>query len=462
MLSAEKVVVEVALPWAARPTRELLRLAWPIAVSTVSWSLMTLVDTLFVGRLGAPVLAGVGLAGTLAFATLCFPLGMVRSVKVLVSQSVGAGRSNDLPAYVGAGVWLAVVLGVLSVGLAWALAAALPSITATAPEAEHARAYLLVRSLGAPLVLASNALREARYGVGEGRVPMVSAVVANGLNIALCALFVGSLGWGAAGAAWATVTAHCAELAVLVLLPWPRMLRIGRASLAHVRALARVGTPLGLQFLLEVGSFAVLASMIAAMSDVQMAAHQIAIQVIHFSFLPAYAVGEAASVLVGQAVGARRDELVRPLARRALWMAGSYMGLCAVAFLLAGGAMVAGFTPDARVRQVAVHLLWIAAVFQIFDGVNIVARCALRGTGDVKAPAWIGIVTAWMLTPPLTWLLGWHLGLGAAGGWLGLCGEVILGAVLLWWRLERGAWGTSAERSRAVLESDTGIVAQTA
>jgi MATE family multidrug resistance protein len=216
-----------------------------------------------------------------------------------------------------------------------------------------------------------------------------------------------------------------------------------------------VGTPLGLQFLLEVGSFAVLASMIAAMSDVQMAAHQIAIQVIHFSFLPAYAVGEAASVLVGQAVGARRDELVKPLARRALWMGGTYMGACAVVFVLAGGVIVAGFTPDARVREVALHLLWIAAVFQVFDGVNIVARCALRGTGDVKWPAWIGIVTAWGLTPPLTWLLGWRLGLGAAGGWLGLCAEVVLGAVLLWWRLERGAWGASAERSRNALEPQT-------
>src|SRR5262249_53064340 len=98
---------------------------------------------------------------------------------------------------------------------------------------------------------------------------------------------------------------------------------------------------------------------------------------------------------------------------------------------------------------------WVAAAFQLFDGANVVARSVLRGTGDVRYPATISVVIAWITTPPLTALLGIRLGLGALGGWLGLCLEIIVGASLLWWRLERQHCQAAAQRSRAELDSDT-------
>jgi len=100
-----------------------------------------------------------------------------------------------------------------------------------------------------------------------------------------------------------------------------------------------------------------------------------------------------------------------------------------------------------------VRLLYVAAVFQTFDGANIAARCILRGVGDVRFAAVVGVVTAWMMTPPLAWLLGWRAGLGAYGGWLGLCGECIIGALVLWQRLQRGRWRDIAEASRPAAEN---------
>src|SRR5688500_20141923 len=103
--------------------------------------------------------------------------------------------------------------------------------------------------------------------------------------------------------------------------------------------------------------------------------------------------------------------------------------------------------------------MWVAADFQVLDCANVVARVTHRCTGDVVWPAWVGILTAWVLTPPLTWLLGWHFGLGALGGWIGLCGEIILGAAVLWWRLERGGWRRAAAASRARLgDEERGVV----
>ena len=179
-----------------------------------------------------------------------------------------------------------------------------------------------------------------------------------------------------------------------------------------------------------------------------MAAHQITLQIISFSFMPAFAVGESAAVLVGQAVGAARDDLVMPIFRLAVRVVGGYTTLCTIVFASLAPQIVALFTTDPEARTVGVSLVRISALFLIMDGANIVARSVLRGTGDVRFPAWIGVICSWGLTPPLAWLLGFHFGMGAFGGWLGLSGEVFLGATIQWLRVKNGGWKPYAERMR--------------
>jgi MATE family multidrug resistance protein len=191
--------------------------------------------------------------------------------------------------------------------------------------------------------------------------------------------------------------------------------------------------------------------MIASWGETEMAAHQIALQVVHFSFLPAFAVAEAASVLAGQAVGAGRDNLVLVVARQALLTASAYTGACTLIIAALAPLIVSGFTGDVALAAAAVRLLHVGAVFQVFDGANVVARATLRGTGDVRMAAVVGVVTSWALTPPLGWLLGVKLHLAAYGGWLGLCAEIIVGALILWWRLERRHWTRAAQLSRDAL-----------
>src|SRR6185503_1180319 len=120
------------LEWENRPVRELLRLSWPITLSTLSYSLMTLVDTLLVGGLGAAQLAGVGLGGTAAFVLLCFSFGLLRGVKTLVSQAVGANRRDELGAYLAAAMASALGIGLATIVLGQGLAALLPRISSSA------------------------------------------------------------------------------------------------------------------------------------------------------------------------------------------------------------------------------------------------------------------------------------------------------------------------------------------
>jgi MATE family multidrug resistance protein len=430
-----------------------MRLAWPIGVSMLSYSVMTLVDTLFVGRLGATALAGVSVGGVAFFTLLCFGFGLLRSVKVLVSQAVGSGR-GDVLRFVGAGLTLAVVLGVAELGGGWLVAEGLHLVTASEAVATHAGDYLRVRMIGAPLVLVAVALRESRYGSGDSTTPMRATLAANLANVALDYVLIFPLGMGVRGAAWACVAAALVEAGWLGLAQRQSGFGLGRRALAEVGAVWRLGWPLGLQMLLEVGTFAVLTAIFASMSEVDVAAHQIALQVVHISFLPAFALGEAASVLVGQAIGARQHRLVPAVARRTLLVAAGYTGLCGLVFALFASRIAGVFTADADLVRTAARLLWVAAAFQVFDAANIVARCVLRGTGDVRYPAVISVATAWLCTPPLALGLGYGLGLGVLGGWLGICVEIMLGAALLWWRLERRHWLVAARRSQRRLRDD--------
>jgi MATE family multidrug resistance protein len=453
-----------APPWIAHPYRALLRLAWPVAVSTFSYSAMTFVDTLFVSWLGPASVAAVGLGGVTALTLLCFPLGLLQGVKVLVAQAVGAQQHRDIGAHLRAGLLLAVVIGLGIAALAYVAAEVLPFIASSAEVGALAITYLRIRALSAPLFLAFVAIRETAYGTGDTRSPMVASLLANLANIALVALFVLGLDLGVPGAAWATVLANCVELAVLLVARRDLVREgLGRATQrlsAQVAAVWRIGVPTGFQFLLEVGSFTLLTFMVAGMSELALAAHQIIIQVLHLAFLPVQGMAEAGAVLAGQAVGADRDDLVRGVGRRAVLLAGCYAVASTLGSMLGADLVLRAFTDDPALRRVGADLMVIATLFLIPDAANVVLRGVLRGTGDVRFPAIVGIACAWCMTPPLTWLLGFQLGMGVRGAWLGLCGEIALGAAIVWWRLMRGGWCVAAARSRASMrQGDPGAAA---
>lgn len=440
--------------WKLRPVPELTRLAAPIAVSMLSMSVTTVADALFVGRLGAPALAAVGLGGMAAFTLCCFGLGVVRSVKVVTSHAVGGGNPKLVRRMVAAGVVTALALGALSIALADLVRRVLPSLAHGAEAGSRAAEYLSIRAWGFPAFLVANALREARFADGRGPSAMWTSLAQNGVHVLLDAAFVWGLGAGVAGAAWANVVASALGVALLLHSELPLGLPLHRVRLTDLRELWRVGLPLGAQMLLEVGSFATLVAILARVSDVDLAAHQIALQVIHVSFLPAFALGEGASVLVGRAVGADDDDVVPRVARAALGVAVGYTALCGGLFAVFARDIAELFTPDVAVREVAVRVLWVAAGFQVLDGMNIVARCVLRGAGDVRVPAVLAVCIAWGSTPPLAWLLGARLGWGAVGAWGGLFAEIAVGAGVLWWRFWRGSWRHHARAARERLVSE--------
>jgi multidrug resistance protein, MATE family len=445
------LVQSESLSWTERPGRELLRLAWPITVSMLSFSTMTLASTAFVAHIGSDELAGVGLAGVVGFALVCFGIGLLRGAKTLVSQAVGAGRRDRLPELIGAALGIALMLGAAALIAGQVIAPLLVHLSASPRAGAFAAHYLAIRSLGAPLILVYAALREASYGEGNSRAPMRAALAGNAVNIALDAILILGLGWGVSGAAIATIFGNATELGMLA---WPMRHRLRGLCWrpAAVRDVWAQGVPNGLQFIMEVGSFLILTVLIARMSAVDGAAHQLVLHLVNVSFLPAHALAEAAAVLVGQAVGAGKDGLVPKVARRTLAIGAGYATVVLGVYVIAGAAVVEAMASgDAMLGARATTLLHVSFAFLVADAANVIARGVLRGASDVRFAAVVGIATAWLTTPPLTWLLGVEWGLGAVGGWIGLAIEIVVGAGLCWYRVYRGGWRPAAAAARRAI-----------
>lgn len=445
-----------AQPDAAR--REVITLAWPIAVALLGDTAMGLVDTALVGGLGANALGGVGIAIILTWLNYAIVFGVMRGVKVCSAHALGEAKGAHGLAYARAGGALALVAGAAVFVLARDISWALRALHVDPAMIPHARAFMAARTTLAPLTCLLSALVQWRQGIGDSRTPMRITLSGNLLNAALAwTLIHGHLGLprlGVAGAGYATAIAegvNALRLGALWLAAWrarspdPTMPSL-RAALGRV---CSVGVPTGLQFGLETLAFTVFTAILGGLGATEVAAHQIALAVIRTSFLPGVAVSESASVLVGRALGRGNPDEADRMARAALRVAITFMAGCGLVFALGGSHIARVFTDDPALVETVRRLLIVAAVFQVLDGASIVLRGALRGARDVRWAAFLGIAAIWTCVPGAAWYFGRVLGWGVVGGWLGFVGETGVGAALLWWRWTRGHWRANAAAPRA-------------
>jgi len=417
-----------ALAGVAGSVREVAALAAPAVVSLLSVTLMWTADTFFIGRVGTAEQGGVGLAGTVAWTFLVFFVGVLNAVQIFVAQHVGARSPRGAGEMTWQGIYLGLAAAIPIMGLSFLAERLIAALHVDAAVAPHAAVYLRIRLLGAAGVFLAATCENYLRGVGDTRSPMVVTFVANALNIVLDYLLIfGHWGLpvlGVAGAAWATIASGFLQAVALFALFERRARRDGHlvraiepARRESLGRLLKVGMPVGLQWLLDMGSWTVFTLVVAQISAVQAAAHQVALSVLHFSFMPGYGISVAATTLVGQYLGAGDRAAALRAARSALRLALSFMGAMGIAFFFLRYTFIAAFNPDPAVIALGGRLLLFAALFQIFDATNMVLSGVLRGAGDTHYPMVATIIVSWAVFVPLVWLLSLHLGHGAAGGW---------------------------------------------
>ena len=429
-------------------------LALPVVLAELGWIAMGIVDTLMVGRLGPEAIGAVGVGTALFMAVGVFAMGLLLGLDPLVAQSFGANRLDDCHRWLAHGVVLALGLSVPVTGLLFLLDASIDRWGLDPAVLPLTRAYfdVVIWSL-LPLLLYA-AFRRYLQATGSVRPVMMALVVANLVNAAVnWVLIFGKFGapeLGVAGAAWATVFSRVFMAAWLLwaIVARERGRKPGffegplRIEAAWLRRLCALGFPAAMQITLEVGVFAAATALAGRLAPAALAAHQIAINIVGVTFMVPYGISSAGAVRVGHAVG-RGDS---GGAARAGWTAllfGVAFMSCAVAvFLTLGKPLVAAFTSDASVVRAGVGLLAIAAIFQLFDGVQGVATGILRGLGDTRTAMLWNLAGHWFVGLPLGYTLCFTAGLGIAGLWWGLSvGLIICGVALLavWYRRVGGA-----------------------
>lgn len=431
--------------------RAVLRLAGPILGAQVAQTAMGFVDTVMAGRVGAADLAAVAIGASLWVPLYLFISGVILATTPNVARLQGAGERAAIGPLVRQALWLGLALGLGGFVLLRSTAPLLelmnigPRIT---PLVLH---YLDGVSWGLPAIALFQALRCYSEGISLARPVMVISFLALALNIPANYVFIyGHLGlpaMGGAGCGWATGCIMWFMLAAFTLYTrsasayrgtglfdrhsWPRPEVIG--------AILRLGLPIGCAIFMEVSIFAVIALLIGPLGAEAVAAHQIALNFASLAFMVPLSVGLAITVRTGQTLGSGN-----PAAARRAGLTG--IGLNLVLACILSGIMFLFpepiariYTEDVQVIERAVQLLFLAALFQFSDALQVSGACALRGYRDTKVPMYITFLAYWVIGLPLGYSLGltdlWGEAQGPAGLWTGLVAGLTVAAVLLNLRL---------------------------
>jgi MATE family multidrug resistance protein len=423
----------------------MLRLAGPVVAAELGWMAMGIVDTMMVGRLSAEAMGAVSVGGILFHTAAIAGVGLMLGLDPMVARAFGAGRLHECHRAMFTGLYLSLPLTLLIMTFVWNSAPLLAALGLHPAVLELTGPYLSAIVWSTLPLLLYTVFRRYLQGMSLVQPVMFALITANAVNFLTNWVLIfgrwGAPALGVAGAGWATLASRIYMAGVLLgyMVYHDRRHQTGmlqgplRPVWERARELLSLGVPAALQIGLEVGVFALVTMLIGRISPEELAAHQVALSMAGFTFMVPLGVGSAAAVRVGQALGRGDPAGAGRAGWTALLLGEVFMSCAGAVFLLAPGWIIRLFTTDPRVLSVGVSLLTVAAVFQLFDGLQVVATGALRGAGDTRTPMLCHLAGYWFVGLPLGYRLGFGAGWGAAGLWIGLCLALILiGSVLLW------------------------------
>jgi MATE family multidrug resistance protein len=438
----------------------MLRLAIPVVMAELGWMAMGVVDTIMVGPLGPQAIGAAGVGNSMHIAFAIFGMGVLLGLDTLVSQAFGARNIRECHRLFFDGLSLAGLMALPILALLAGVWFAIPSLGFHDAVKPLLESYFGIVILSTPFLLAYATCRRYLQGMHAVTPVMFALVTANLINAgANWILIYGHYGFpalGVAGAAWATVISRVYMMGVLLIAVWLVDQRRTREALAqsgaggdnhleslwHVdwrfdtarlRRLLKLGLPAASQYTAEVGVFALATALSGMLDPISSASHQIALNMAGVAFMIPLGMGSAGAVRVGHAVGAGD----RPRASAAGWTAimlgTGFMLASGLAFVVMPEDLIRLFSDDPDVLRVGTSLLLLAAVFQLFDGIQGVITGTLRGIGDTRTPMLVNLLAHWLVGLPISYTLCFVLGWGVYGLWVGLSlGLIIVGVILLY------------------------------
>ena len=425
-----------------RELKPTLSLALPMVLGQIGQMLIGITDAAFIGRIGRAELAAAAFTNGIYGLSYVVGIGVLSPVGILTARDHGAGDTTGCDAWLKHGEILAfgyALLALIVMGIVL-----LCRHHFSLPDAVVSALPVFFVLHGLSLIPATQFQAQRQYLDAMGQPWIGSAIIY--LNVIINALlnwvFIwghwGSPALGLAGSGIATLIAR--SISVMLISLWLRreFHSVVPWQSGRMRELLNLGIPAASSLFFESGIIIAAMIMLGWLGTVPLAAHQIALTCASFSFMFPLGIAMAASIRISRTRGELLDQphghILRIIGLGAVSCGALIMLLFALCFALGGRYIAAGFTADAAVISMTAQLLIVAAVFQLFDGIQVIAIGALRGLTDVRAPTLITFCAYWLLGLPAAYLIGFKTSAGAAGVWSGLAIGLGSAASLLLWR----------------------------
>jgi MATE family multidrug resistance protein len=418
-----------------------LVLAFPIILSQAGQVTVSLADTLMVGWLGTVELAAVAFANSIYIMVFIFGLGFSLGQTPLVGKAYGRKQWWKIGVFFQNALAINISLSILLFGAVFLLQPLLYHLNQPEQVVILAMPYFHWVLASTIPVLLFFTCRQFAEGVGNTKIAMWVTISGNAINIILNYLLIfGTLGFpamGVEGAGLATFFARTLMAAsfVMVCLAHPALKKFTqyfsrkRFYFQALKQLIVTGFPISGQLLVEVLAFSVSAIMIGWINEVNLAAHQIVLQLASATFMIGLGVASACTIRIAHQFGSKHYKATRMAALASLHLVTAFMMVTAISFIALRHIIPTWFSSDPEVIHLAAQLFIIAGIFQLFDGWQTVGLATLRGLADVTVAMFIAFFSYIIITLPVGYLFGFVFKLGTVGIWIGICIGLIVAAV---------------------------------
>lgn len=427
-----------------------LKIGLPVIIAQLLQMSMNFVDTVMAGNLSAHDLAAVAVGGAVFIPFMMLAAGILMALTPIVAQLVGGRNFHEIGVNVRQGLWLSLMLAIPTFFLIRNLEFVMHFLDVTPSIIPLAQGYLDAISWGVFGVCGYMALRFFNEGMSVTRPAMYFAGLGVIVNISANYVFMyGKLGFpelGAVGCGYASALVGYVMLFGMLAFtmthqPYERFdifSSVRKPEWDYLKEILQVGIPIGLSSTMEVTMFALVSLLMGSLSAVAVAGHQVAINFSAMTFMVPFGLSTAITTRVGNAIGKGSMAEAQRRGYVGISLATVFMSITAVIMYLFPELITSMYTQDAEVQSVAVSLLYMAAIFQISDGLQVSGYGALRGLKDTSVPMVVNFIAYWLVGLPLGYYLGIVQEIGPQGLWMGLIAGLTIAAILhnvrFWWK----------------------------
>ncbi|SFT12337.1 MATE family efflux transporter [Sphingobacterium wenxiniae] len=423
-------------------------LAGPVVISQLGHTMVQTADTIIVGKFAGTIpLAAVSLVHSVFIIVMVIGLGVSYGLTPLIAQENGKGRKDNCGKLLSNSLWLNILSAIVLFCIVnFGSMYAMEHLDQDPRVVETAKPYLLVLMLSIVPLMVFNTFKQFAEGLGFTKQAMSITIWGNILNIVLAIVFVkGMFGlkpMGIVGVGYATLIDRVLMMIAMsayVLRSKHFKVYIQHFKIFHfdtpqVKRIFKIGAPVALQYVFEVGAFASASLIAGKIGAVEQASHQVAITLASMTYMMASGIAAAATIKTGNSFGKHNIFRVQKFATVSYHLVLLFMIACALIFAIFNQYLPLMISDDQQVIVLSAQLLLIAGLFQLFDGTQVVGLGVLRGLGDVNIPTLITFIAYWIIGIPSAYLFGIYFDLGVQGVWYGLTLGLLTSSVLLFVR----------------------------